>query len=67
MDFSYNLFKKHHEKYEEKKKNYTKYYGTDREFYARNDEPVQPPWKSIGVSVAMLGITASAYWMVHAS
>jgi hypothetical protein len=38
FNFSHRLFREHYEKVEEPKKEYTKYEGQDREYYARNDE-----------------------------
>ncbi len=38
MQFSYNLYKKHYEKVQEKKKDYIKYPGHEREEWAHKDE-----------------------------
>ena len=66
MEFSYNLYKKHYEKYQEEKKKYKKYSGNNRDFYVKDDEPFEPTWRNVGISCALLGITVGAFWVVNA-
>lgn len=65
MQFSYNLYKKHYEKVQQKKKDYIKYPGHEREEWAHKDEKQGPIWGPLGAGALMIGLVSGAIYFVN--
>jgi hypothetical protein len=65
MQFSYGLYKKHHEEIQVKKAEYKKYYGHDREIWARKDEKGEPIWNTLGLATLIVGLLVGSVYIVN--